>query len=93
MRCGGGRAVATLKFQLLFFRFPSGTAGRTGTGAGRSEYHNDPRKTITAPPANWTFQPPSNHHTLKHRLIAFRAVSTTCVDTADALYMTPKKWW
>jgi hypothetical protein len=69
--------------QFLFTRLPFGVSR---TGAGRTEYQNDPTKTITAPAASSTFQPLPNHHTLKHKLIALRAVSTTCVDTADTLY-------
>src|ERR1700675_294415 len=60
--------------------------GTTRTGAGRTEYQNDPTNTIKAPAASCAFQPLPNHHTLKHKLIALRVVSTTCVDTADTLY-------
>jgi hypothetical protein len=62
--------------------------GSTRTGAGRTEYQNDPTNTITAPAASCAFQPLPNHHTLKHKLIALRVVSTTCVDTADTLYIS-----
>jgi len=62
-------------------------ADRPATATGSTEYQNDPTNTITAPPASWAFQPVPNHHTLKHKLIALRAVSTTCVDTADTLYI------
>jgi hypothetical protein len=65
--------------------------GRGRTAAGKSEYQNDPTNTMTAPPASCAFQPDPNHHTLKHKLIALRAVSTTCVDTADTLYRNKKK--
>jgi hypothetical protein len=71
--------------QFVFSRLPS-RFGSTRTGAGRTEYQNDPTNTITAPAASCAFQPLPNHHTLKHKLIALRVVSTTCVDTADTLY-------
>ena len=68
--------------QVSFFRL----AGVVDcASAGRIEYQNDPTKTIKAPDANCIFHPPPNHHTLKHKLIALRAVRTTCVDTADTL--------
>jgi hypothetical protein len=72
--------------QFVFSRLPFG--GSTRTGACRTEYQNDPTNTITAPAASCAFQPLPNHHTLKHKLIALRVVSTTCVDTADTLYIS-----
>jgi hypothetical protein len=67
-----------MKNQALFSRKPD--------GAGSTEYQKDPTNTMTAPPASCAFQPLPNHHTLKHKLIALRAVSTTWVDTAETLY-------
>jgi len=60
--------------------------GSTRTGAGKTEYQNDPTNTITAPAASCAFQPLPNHHTLKHKLIALRVVSTTFVFFSDTLY-------
>ncbi len=68
--------------QFFFSRLSFGTSR---TGAGRTEYQNDPTNTITAPAASCRFHSQPNHHTLKHKLIALRVVSTTCVETADTL--------
>jgi len=66
----------TYRPQLLFSRLLSG-ADPLATAAGSTEYQNDPTNTITAPPASWAFHPVPNHHTLKHKLIALRAINQT----------------